>query len=155
MRLTSSAFVNNDDIPPEYTCDGDGISPPLSIADVPGDAQSLVLIVEDPDAPGGIFTHWVMWNIDPQTEEIEEDILPEGAEVGVNSSGGSGYFPPCPPAGVHRYIFTVYALKKKLDLGKSADKEALEEAMSGEVISQAELTGLYGREEESAEVEEF
>lgn len=155
MRLTSSAFGSNEDIPIEYTCDGEGITPPLSILDIPDSAQSLALILEDPNAPAGTFTHWLVWNIDPQTEEIEEGEVPAGAMQGVNSGGSIGYTPPCPPVGIHHYVFTLYALNKTLDLSKGSDKEDLEEAMGGAVISQAELTGIYGRDEGDSETENF
>ncbi len=144
MLISSSAFEENEDIPVEYTCDGEGMSPPLSFEDVPEEARSLTLVVDDPDAPAGTFTHWVLWNINPDVEEIEEGEVPPGARQGVNSSGGTGYTPPCPLSGVHRYIFNLYALDKTLDLPSSSSKEELEEEMGGSIIAQTSLTGLYG-----------
>lgn len=158
MHLTSVAFDNNEEIPVEYTCEGEGISPPLSIAEVPPETRSLALIVDDPDAPSGTFTHWTVWNINPETEDIDEGEVPPGAKQGLNSAGGTGYVPPCPPIGVHHYLFNLYALDAVPDLPPTADKTELDEAMEGHIITQAQLTGLYGREEEGlrgGEIEEY
>lgn len=148
MTISSSAFDNNDSIPVEYTCEGEGISPPLTISEVPQESQSLALTVDDPDAPGGVFTHWMIWNISPATEDIEEGEIPPGVKQGLNSAGGIGYIPPCPPIGTHHYVFNLYALDSKLNLSSHADKAELEEAMEDHIVSQTQLTGLYGRDEE-------
>src|SRR5262245_8986296 len=109
LQLTSTAFANNASIPLAYTCDGQGLFPPIKISDVPADTQSLVLIADDPDATIGNFTHWVVWNIPPQTGEIQEGTEPIGIK-GKNSSGSLGYYPPCPSVGEHHYHFRLIAL---------------------------------------------
>lgn len=147
MEIKSSAFKNNENIPSKYTCDGEDINPLLEILGVPEEAKSLVLIVDDPDAPGGIWNHWTLWNIDPRTQYIYEDSVPGNALEGKTSFGRVGWGGPCPPKGdkPHRYIFTVYALDTELDLPKGAEKEELEEAMKGHIIDKASIIGLYGR----------
>ena len=102
MKLTSPAFKPGEKIPARYTCDGLDQSPPLAISEVPDNAESLVLIVDDPDAPAGVWTHWTVWNIDPHAVVIEENTAPVGAVEGITSFGKSGYGGPCPPAGVQR-----------------------------------------------------
>jgi hypothetical protein len=144
MKITSPAFENNGNLPAKYTCDGAGINPPLSFAEVPAAAQSLVLISDDPDAPSGTFVHWTVWNIDPKTTEIAENSVPAGSMQGVTSYGKEGYGAPCPPSGVHHYYFKLYALDTKLYLpGVRAD--SLEKAMIGHTLDKAELIGLYTR----------
>ena len=137
MKLTSSAFQNNQFIPAKYTCDGEDINPPLTISDVPAQAKSLVLIVDDPDAPGGTFTHWVVANISPTTREIREGTLPEGAIEYGNDFGKLDYGGPCPPSGTHRYFFRLFALDTDFTTIAS---------MQGHILAQAELIGLYQRE---------
>ncbi len=149
MTITSPAFDNFDPIPATYTCDGDGVNPPLEIADVPAEAESLVLIADDPDASSGVFDHWLLWNIDPKTGEIIEDSMPEGAITGQNSSGTKGYIPPCPPLGIHSYRFVLIALKRRLDLPAGSSRDELEEAYEGAVLERAELIGTYGSEDEA------
>jgi len=109
ITITSPAFINNGKIPIEYTCKGKGISPVLKIENIPPQTQSLVLIMDDPDAPVGVFTHWLIWNIAPDTSEIKENSVPVNAVVGLNSRGENKYTPPCPPSGTHRY-FSKYLL---------------------------------------------
>lgn len=145
MKLTSSAFETNQPIPVEYTCYGEDINPQLEIAEVPKEAKSLVLIVDDPDAPSGTWDHWLVWNIDPQTTLIEEDSVPEGAILGANSFGKQNYGGPCPPSDTHRYFFTLYALDEVLSLDDSAGRAELEKAMKDHILDQAELVGLYQR----------
>ncbi len=147
MRILSSSFQNNQNLPAKYTCDGQNINPPLEFADVPGNAQSLALIVDDPDAIAGLWTHWLVWNIDPKTTQIAENNIPTGAIQGKTSSGGNIYHGPCPPSGSHRYFFHAFALDLKLDLSADNDKVSLEQAMKGHVIEEAELIGLYNREQ--------
>jgi hypothetical protein len=145
MKLSSEAFLNNSNLPVKYTCDGQNINPALQISEMPDLAQSLVLIFEDPDAPAGIFVHWLIWNIDPKTTEIAENSLPEGAKQGLTSAGRTGYVPPCPPSGTHHYIFKLYALDTVLNLTPNAGKDNLEQAMQGHILDSAELISLYSR----------
>lgn len=143
MKIASSVFENNGFIPEKYTCQGDGVNPPLDFSDVPSEAKSLVLIVDDPDAPMGTWTHWTVWNIKPDVREIRENSIPENAISGMNSSGKNGYERPCPPSGTHRYFFKLYALDQYLDLKPSANKADLERTISGHIIDSGELIGLY------------
>ena len=103
MKITSSAFENNTKIPSKYSCDGENVNPPLSFLDIPADAKSLVLIMDDPDAPMGTFVHWILLNINPKTSQIEENSILQKALQGKTSAGGLGYFSACPPSGTHRY----------------------------------------------------
>lgn len=143
MRISSPAFENNEMIPSDYTCDGENMSPPLQIEDVPESAKSLALIMEDPDAPGGTFTHWLMWNISPSVGMIEENDWPEGAEQGMNDGGDLGYLGACPPEGVHHYHFKIYALDRVLELEGEVSKEDLEAEIEPTLIEKAELIGIY------------
>ncbi|OGG09802.1 hypothetical protein A2781_05075 [Candidatus Gottesmanbacteria bacterium RIFCSPHIGHO2_01_FULL_42_27] len=145
MKITSSAFSHNQNIPSKYTCDGGNISPPLSIGEVPATAKSLVLIVDDPDAPGGDFSHWLVWNIDLQIEEIGEGGVLAGSVSGTNDFGKTGYGGPCPPGGTHRYFFKIYALDTTLDIPAKSEKQELLNAISPHILDQGELIGLYGR----------
>ena len=142
MKLTSPAFANNGAIPSEYTCDGNDLSPELSISDVPSNSKSLVLISDDPDAPVGTWDHWVVFNMNPSTKEIPKGTEPKGA-AGKNSWGRTGYGGPCPPSGTHRYFFKLYALDTMLHLPQGATKKDIEKAMHGHIITQAELMGTY------------
>ena len=144
MKITSSAFQQGGNIPSKFTCDGANTSPPLQISDMPSEAKSLVLIVDDPDAPSGLFTHWAVWNISPQTSAIAEGSTPKGAQ-GTNDFGKSGYGGPCPPSGTHRYYFKIFALDRELDLPSGAKRSELNTAMKGHVIAQGELMGRYSR----------
>ena len=144
MKVTSSAFHEGANIPSKFTCDGSDTSPPLQIAGVPSGAKSLVLIVDDPDAPGGLFTHWLVWNIPPQTGSIAEGSAPKGVQ-GANDFGKSGYRGPCPPPGTHRYSFKIFALDRELELGSGAKRSQVDAAMKGHVIAQGELVGRYAR----------
>jgi len=144
MKITSSAFQEGANIPSKFSCDGANTSPPLQISDVPSEAKSLVLIVDDPDAPSGLFTHWTVWNISPQTSTIAEGSTPKGMQ-GTNDFGKSGYGGPCPPSGTHRYYFKIFALDRELDLPFGAKRGQLDAAMKGHVIAQGELMGRYSR----------
>jgi hypothetical protein len=144
MKITSSAFQQGGNIPSKFSCDGPNTSPPLQISDVPLEAKSLVLIVDDPDAPSGLFTHWAVWNISPQTTTIGEGSTPKAVQ-GTNDFGKSGYGGPCPPSGTHRYYFKVFALDRELDLPVGAKRSQLDAAMKGHVIAQGELMGRYAR----------
>ena len=145
MRLQSKAFQHDEEIPAIYTCDGDDISPPLSISGIPDGAKSVVLIMDDPDAPAGTWVHWTVWNIPPSVAEIPADSVPAGAMQGVTSSGNAGYGGPCPPSGTHHYFLKAYALDTALDLPASTDAEALETAMEGHILDKAGLIGLYAK----------
>ncbi|MBD3309984.1 YbhB/YbcL family Raf kinase inhibitor-like protein [Candidatus Woesearchaeota archaeon] len=142
MRI-KSVFEEGKEIPSEYTCQGDDINPELTIEDVPEEAKSLVLIMDDPDAPSGTWDHWIVFNIPADTEKIGKDSVPAGAVQGKNSWEKNEYGGPCPPSGTHRYNLKLYALDTELDLDESADKKAVEDAMKGHVAAEAKLTGTY------------
>ena len=144
MKITSAAFQEGGNIPSKFTCDGSDTSPPLQITGVPSNAKSLVLIADDPDAPGGLFTHWLVWNIPPQTNSIAEGSAAKGVH-GTNDFGKSGYRGPCPPPGTHRYSFKIFALDRELDLSSGARRSQVDAAMKGHVIAQGELVGRYAR----------
>ena len=151
MEITSTAFQAGETIPTRYSCDGQDISPALSWSGVPERTQSFALILDDPDAPGGTFTHWVIFNIPAETLELEEAIptspqLPNGALQGRNSFGAIGYGGPCPPRGtLHHYHFVIYALGETLDLTAGASKAQVLNAMQGHILAQAEIIGTYQR----------
>jgi Raf kinase inhibitor-like YbhB/YbcL family protein len=144
MNITSSAFQKGGNIPPKFTCNGSDTSPALQITGVPSEAKSLVLIADDPDAPSGLFTHWLIWNIPPQTNSISEGIAPKGVH-GTNDFGRSDYKGPCPPSGSHKYSFKVFALDRELNLRGGAKRSQLDAAMNGHIIAQGELMGRYAR----------
>ncbi len=144
MRISSAVFENEGVIPSEYTCDGRDISPPLRFEEVPEGTVSLALIMDDPDAPLGTFDHWMVWNIPPSATSIQEGKAPEGVQ-GKNDFGRNGYGGPCPPRGVHRYLFKLYALDAKLDLPEGSRKKALEKAIQGHIVEHATLTARYSR----------
>lgn len=151
LTLTSTAFKEGERIPSRYTCEGQDISPQLSWKGAPEETKSLALIMDDPDAPGGIFTHWVIFNLPPDNQGLPEAFppitqLPSGALHGRNSFGRSGYGGPCPPPGrPHHYRFTLYALDKQLGLRAGVSREQLLEAIQGHILAQAQLTGIYQR----------
>ena len=142
IKITSSAFQAGGNIPSKFTCDGVDSSPPLQIIGIPPAAKSLVLIADDPDAPSGVFTHWLIWNIPPQTTSILEGSAPKGVH-GANDFGKSDYKGPCPPTGTHRYSFKIFALDRELDLRGGAKRSQVDAAMKGHVIAQGELVGRY------------
>lgn len=145
MRVTSTAFKNGDLIPEKYTFDGENVNPPLNFSDVPEEAKSLAIIMEDPDAPGGTFVHWIVWNIPADIRGIREGddmSYPQGR----NDFGNIGYDGPCPPKGsVHSYYFKVYALDTFLNLPEGATKDDLVNAISGHVLAESSIVGKYGR----------
>ncbi|MEK9166457.1 MAG: YbhB/YbcL family Raf kinase inhibitor-like protein [Patescibacteria group bacterium] len=145
MELKSPEFNNKGPIPVKFTCDEEDISPTLTISGVPDGAKSLALIMEDPDAPGGTWVHWVAWNIEPDTSEIGEGELPVSAGEGITSAKTRGYHGPCPPLGRHRYFFRLFALDAMLKISGDTDAEGLRGAMGGHVLSQAEYMGTYER----------
>ena len=143
LSLSSPAFEDNAMMPGKYTCDGDDVNPPMRVDGVPEGAKSLVLIVDDPDAPAGVWDHWVVWNIPADTREIPEDSVP-GTE-GTNDFRKTSYGGPCPPSGTHRYRFKLYAVDAKLELDSTARKKDVEKAMEDHILAQTQLTGLYKR----------
>lgn len=151
ISLSSSAFKEGDRIPVKYTCVGQDVSPPLEWGQPPPETQTFALIVDDPDAPGGVFTHWVIFNISSDSRKLPEAIpaqaqLPDGALQGKNDFGRTGYGGPCPPPGrPHRYQFTLYALDQRLDLKAGISKKQLLSAMEGHILAQGQLTGTYQR----------
>jgi Raf kinase inhibitor-like YbhB/YbcL family protein len=145
MRILSSAFLNNQEIPKKHTCDGENVNPPLTIAETPTNAKSLVLIVDDPDAPTGTWVHWVVFNIDAKTKEIAENSVPTGAILGKNDFGKLAYGGSCPPSGTHRYFFKLYALDTILSLPEGVTKAEVEKTMKEHVLDRGELIGLYKR----------
>jgi Raf kinase inhibitor-like YbhB/YbcL family protein len=143
ISITSPSFQAGGDIPAKFTCNGTNVSPELQISGVPNEAKSLVLIVDDPDAPRGLFTHWIAWNIDPKTTQVAENNAPAGAVQGTSDFGKRNYGGPCPPSGTHRYFFKVFALDTKLDLKSSARRAELDAAVRSHVLAQGELMGRY------------
>ncbi len=144
LQLTSPAFEDNQTIPEQYTCRGENINPPLNINNVPPDAKSLALILHDPDAVGGDFTHWVLWNVPPSAHAIAVNSVSEGAVQGVNGAGENKYTGPCPPTGTgtHHYLFEVYALDKSFNLDPATDKSKLAQAIKNHILIQHTLSGL-------------
>src|SRR5713101_499298 len=145
MKMTSAAFQEGGNIPSKFTCDGADANPALRMEGAPATAKGLVLIVDDPDAPGGLFTHWLVWNIDPKTTEIAESSAPNGAVQGTNDYPNLGYGGPQPPSGTHRYYFKIFALDRVLDLKSGAKRREVDAAMRGHVIGQGELMGRYSK----------
>ncbi|HVM86977.1 MAG TPA: YbhB/YbcL family Raf kinase inhibitor-like protein [Puia sp.] len=142
LKVSSSAFNNNHVIPGKYTCDGENVNPPLSIEQIPANAKSLAIVVDDPDAPAGTWVHWLMWNI-PLTYHIKEN---EASGIqGMNDFSRQNYGGPCPPNGTHRYFFKIYVLDNLLRLPVTSRKEQLEKVMNGHIIAYGELIGLYSR----------
>lgn len=146
LQISSSAFPPGGPIPSKYTCDGQGINPPLTFASIPSKTQSLVLIMDDPDVPkdlmpSGVFDHWLIWDLPADSRGFAEG----GGKGGINGTGQTGYIGPCPPDREHRYFFKLFALDTKLTGAKIANKNDLEAAMEGHVVQRAELMGKYAR----------
>jgi Raf kinase inhibitor-like YbhB/YbcL family protein len=151
MKIESNVFLEGAMIPPKYTCDGQNVSPPLTWHDAPAGTKSFALINDDPDAPSGTWVHWLIWNIPANQNSLPEAVQPEkecpdGAKQGVNSFPKVGYGGPCPPSGVHRYYFKLYALDFALALKPTATKENLLHAMEGHILAEAQLMGRYKRQ---------
>lgn len=150
IQITSTAFPADGVIPKKYTCDGDDISPPLQWSGVPDTAKSLALIVDDPDAPSGIWTHWVVWNLPTATTGLPEHVrqqpkLDTGAHQGVTDFHKTGYNGPCPPHGSnHRYRFTLYALDTELSLEGEVTRQRLLTAMQDHILAERQLVGHFG-----------
>ena len=150
FELMSAAFGNGDPIPTKYTCDDQDISPPLLWRDPPEGTRSFALVCDDPDAPGGTWVHWVLYNLPASTLSLQEAVgsdadLPDNTRHGQNSWGRSDYGGPCPPGGTHRYFFKLYALDAELELPAGASKEQLLAAMDGHVLASTETMGVYSR----------
>jgi len=145
FRLSSPAFGEQQRIPEKYTCEGEDVSPPLRIENVPQGAKSLALVLEDPDAPHGTFIHWTLWNVNPRMTSLEEKAEPRESVCGKNSWGHNRYGGPCPPSGTHHYQFRLYALDTGLELPGGATRDQLEDAMDGHILGIARLTGLYAK----------
>lgn len=144
LTLESSAFKLNTMIPAEFTCNGVDHSPPLEWHNAPAKTQSFALVMQDPDAPNGVWTHWIVFNIPAKVTQLDTGSpVPEGAANGNNSWGGLGYRGPCPPLGAHRYVFKLYAMDNVLALGEGATSDTILQAMTGHVLASAELVGLY------------
>jgi Raf kinase inhibitor-like YbhB/YbcL family protein len=145
FALESSAFEHAQAIPSHHSCEGEDVSPPLRWSNVPDGTRSLALVVDDPDAPGGVFTHWVAWALDPTAEGLGEG--EPAPREGHNDFGTRGYRGPCPPPGRgrHRYVFRLYALDAEPELPAAATKAQLEQAIPGHVLTTAELVGTYER----------
>jgi len=154
MEISSTAFEAGDLIPRQYTCDGEDMSPPLVFRDVPVKAKSLVLVMEDPDAPDPraprtVWVHWLLFNLPAGISGLPEDVhaLPEGVGQGLNDWHRTGYGGPCPPIGRHRYVFKLYAVNMMLDHLHQPSKSELMHALQGHILDQAELIGFYERGE--------
>ncbi len=146
MNIASKAFATGTEIPSKYTCQGVNVSPPLEIGEVPGEAKSLALVVDDPDAPRGTWVHWVLYNLPPSTRSVAEGVATAalaGARDGRNDWKVTGYRGPCPPSGSHRYFFRLYALDTFLPDLHEPTKAALEKAMEGHVLAEASWMGVY------------
>jgi len=142
LNIFSHAFISGEMIPVKYTCDGANINPPLEIRNIPVEARSLAIIVDDPDAPSGDWVHWLVWNI-PVRQHVKENCVP-GIE-GVNDFKQHYYSGPCPPSGSHCYYFKIYALDAMLDIPHTSNKIHLEKCMSDHILAFGEITGMYKR----------
>lgn len=145
MQITSPAFGDQQAIPDKYSCNGQGINPPLEFKNIPASAQTLAFILDDPDAPNGTWTHWTLWNIATSTTQIAENSVPSEAVQGQTSAGQNVYGGPCPPSGTHHYNFKLYALDEKLTIPSYSTADKLVEAMQGHIVEQATLVGLYSK----------
>jgi len=145
MKILSSDFKNNGIIPAKYTCDGKDINPSFTLSQIPENTKSLALIMDDPDAPSGVFVHWILWNIEPKITLLQENSVPQLSTQGKNSAGKNSYFGPCPHSGEHHYHFKVYALDKVLQLNNNSQKSDLEDAMQNHILDFAEIIGLYSK----------
>lgn len=146
MILTSPVFEDGSSIPMKFTCEGGNINPELAILNVPQETQSLALVFDDPDSQKGEFTHWLVWNIDPLTEDIKQESVPPGSVQGKNDFGNAGYGGPCPARELHHYRFRLFALNAEIDLKTGSSKQELINAMKGKIIAETELTGTYQKQ---------
>jgi Raf kinase inhibitor-like YbhB/YbcL family protein len=147
LTVTSTAFTDGTPIPARYSCDGDGLSPPLAWTGGPTGAVELALVVDDPDAPSGTYVHWVLYGLDPSTTTLAEHVPPSGARQARNSAGHVGYAPPCPPRGdgPHHYRFAVYALGRRVDAADGAARDTVLRAIRGAAVARGTITGTYER----------
>ena len=145
MKISSPDFNEGGSIPSRFTCDGENVNPALRISDVPAGAKSLVLIVDDPDAPAGTWNHWLMWNLKTDLKEIAVNSVPAGAVQGLNDFHQNNYGGPCPPSGTHRYFFKLFALDTVLELPASSTRKTLDQAIRGHVVAEAKHMGRYAR----------
>lgn len=144
LSLSSPSFHDGARIPARYTCDGQDVSPSLRWSRVPAGARTLALELDDPDAPGGVFVHWLLWNLPARRRSLPARVA--WRLQGRNSFGRTGYGGPCPPSGpAHHYVFTLYAVDRKLALARGATSTLLRNALSGHVVGRARLVGIYGR----------
>ncbi len=143
MKITSPNFENNSKIPVRFTSDGENINPNLEFEEIPENTKSLVLIVDDPDAPVGTWVHWIVFNINPKIKRINKDSVPDGVVQGKNTWGKNNYGGPNPPSGTHRYFFKLFALDKELDLNEDSNIKDVERAIENHILDKAELIGLY------------
>lgn len=150
MIINSPAFETNGPIPPRYTCDGINVNPPLEFFEVPADAKFLALIMEDPDASVGVWTHWTLWNIDSKFEGVGEGNIPQGSVEGMTSTGNVGYSGPCPPTGSHRYFFYLYGLPGPLDIPVETLPYKLKEILERTAVEKAETMVIYQRKNEES-----
>jgi Raf kinase inhibitor-like YbhB/YbcL family protein len=151
ITVTSVAFKEGQMIPAKYTCDGANVSPPLNWQQAPAGVKSFALVSDDPDAPVGVWVHWVIWNIPAEANGLSENVpptkdLPDGSKQGVTSARKHGYHGPCPPSGTHRYYFKIYALDVMLDLPADSTKQNLLDAMKGHILAEGSLMGKYKRQ---------
>lgn len=145
VTVSSGSFEPNQQIPRKHTCQGENSSPHLNVSNLPGDARAFAIVMDDPDAPRGTFTHWLAWNVPADRADLPEnvDLSELGADEGKNDFNETGYGGPCPPSGRHRYFVRVYALSERLDLPRGARRPDLEAAMDGKVVAWGELMGTY------------
>ena len=150
LTLSSSAFAQGKPIPAEYSCKGHNISPALAWSGAPANTASFALIVDDPDAPVGTYTHWVIYDMPATNQGLPQDVAPQpilndGTSQGKNSANHQNYDGPCPPSGTHRYFFKLYALDTRLNLGPGATADQLRKAMQGHILAQGELMGTFSK----------
>lgn len=145
LKLTSGDFISGGTIPARYTCDGSNDTPSLRISQIPAETKSLALVMDDVDAPTGTVTHWIAWNITPDTTEFIPGSVPNGVIQGTNDTGKTGYTGPCPTSGEHRYFFRLYALNIVPELSKAAVRSAFDEAIAGHILGEATLQGNYAK----------
>ena len=143
INVSSPAFQAGGTIPARFTCKGANVNPPLQFQGIPKAAKCLVLIVDDPDAPGHLFTHWLIWNIDPGTTQLREKSLPAGAIEGTNDFGDRGYGGPCPPSGTHRYFFRLFALDQKMTLKSGAKRSVVDSALKNRILAHDALMARF------------
>lgn len=146
MQITSAAFKDGERVPKQYTCEGPNVSPPLEFSDIPAEAKSLVLMVEDPDADAKPWVHWLVFNIPPQSPGFKEASIAEGSTQGLCNGNTFGYEGPCPPEKEHTYLFKLYALDQVLQIPAESNRKKVLEEMEGHVVAEAVLHAVYEKE---------